>query len=556
MRNGSGYINFMCKQKKKMQNQIIKAKVQELWDRLWAGGLSNPITAIEQISFLLFMKRLEKIKPDITEKYKWSFYKSKNSENLVQHVKNNVFEYIKNELADEEEPFAKAMADATFRITTPSLLEDTIQFIDDIYVEIEKEEAENQNFQDIQGDLYEHLLRHTSEAGKNGQFRTPRHLIQMMCEMLEPDIDGKICDLASGSAGFLVGAYQHIITKYSDVIEVDENGLPKGLDGNKLNDEQKRKLKEETFFGFDIDQTMVRIGMMNLMMHGITKPHIIHLDTLSKQYEKFEARNINQENTNQILDGGVTNNYEVPEEKLLAVHSVEKYKYILANPPFTGKINSLTVSENLDRAYPPKYKDDKRVKQTVQSELLFLERIVFMLEIGGRASVIVPEGVLFNSGKAHKAIRKVLMTDCDLQGVVSLPEGAFQPYTGVKTSILIFEKRELRGETPQSIDVWFYELKSDGFSLDANRRRLKESPLPIAVDEWRERNTKDQSNKELQHFSIPYEDVEKKGYELNFNLYNEFVYEPKNYRKPERILEQISELEGEILKGIDELIKK
>ncbi|BDS14549.1 HsdM family class I SAM-dependent methyltransferase [Aureispira anguillae] len=543
-----------------MQNPIIKAKVQSLWDRLWAGGLSNPITAIEQISFLLFMKRLEKIKPDINEEHVWSFYRGIKGEKLVKHVKEDVFEYIKIKLANESEPFAKAMVDATFRITNPTLLEDAIQFIDDIYIEIEKEEAKNQYFQDIQGDLYEHLLRHTSEAGKNGQFRTPRHIIQMMCEMLDPDFDGKICDLASGSAGFLVGAYQYIITKYSEEIKSDENGLPKGLDGNKLDEAQKKKLKEETFFGFDIDQTMVRIGMMNLMMHGITKPNIIHLDTLSEEYENYESNRTLDEISDAFQEGkleftGSINEEEGGMEVTKIDQSAEKYSYILANPPFTGKINSLTVSENLDRTYPPKYKEDKRVKQTVQSELLFLERIVFMLEVGGRAAVIVPEGVLFNAGKAHKKIREILMMDCNLQGIVSLPEGAFLPYTGVKTSILLFEKRELRGEVPQSIDVWFYELKSDGYSLDSNRRRLKESPLPIAINEWKERNKKNQNNKKLQHFSIPFEEIKQNGFELNFNLYKEFIYENQSLRKPDSILDQLSELEKEILVGIEDLKK-
>jgi len=513
-----------------MLNTEIRNKIQSLWDRLWAGGHANPIAAIEQISFLLFMKRLEKFKPEVGDEYKWSSYtKTKSGEELKDHIKNVVFEYVKNDLAEEGEPFAKAMQETNFQITNAILLRDAIDYIDAIYEEIEKQEDDNQHFQDIQGDVYEHLLKHTSEAGKNGQFRSPRHIIQMMAEMLDPDMDGKICDLASGSAGFLVGAYQYIIKKYSSQKEIDENGLEKGVDGNNLNENLKRKLQQEIFHGFDIDQTMVRIGMMNLMMHGITKPNIVHLDTLSEEYEKYECG-------------------ETSEEKASG-----KYKYILANPPFTGKINSQTVSENLNRSYPPKYKNGDRVKQTVQSELLFLERIVFMLEVGGRAAVIVPEGVLFNSGKSHRETRKILMHDCDLQGVISLPEGVFQPYTGVKTSILIFEKRELRGETPQDIDIWFYELKSDGYSLDSNRRRLKNSPLPTAIKEWKERNDKDQTDRKLQYFSIPFEEIKENGFELNLNLYKEFVYEPQNYRKPESILKQLTVLENEILKGIGEL---
>lgn len=504
----------------------IRNKVQNLWSRLWSGGFSNPISAIEQISYLLFMKRLENFHPNTPEEYKWTNYHGWKGSDLVPHIKENVFEYVKNDLSKKGDPFADAMEDASFRIKDPTLLEDAIVFIDDIYKEIERQETEdNQQFQDIQGDVYEHLLKQTNEAGKNGQFRTPRHIIQMMTEILDPDIDGKICDLASGSGGFLIGAYQYIITKYSSKTEKDINGLVKGIEGDKLKKPQIKTLKGKTFFGFDIDQTMVRIGTMNLMMHGITSPSIVHLDTLSDNYEKHEGKN-----------------------------PVEKYKYILANPPFTGKINSTTISENLNRVYPPKIdKNGSRVAQTVQSELLFLERIVYMLEVGGKAAVIVPEGLLFNSSGVHKTTRKMLMTDCDLEGVISLPEGVFMPYTGVKTSILIFKKRELRSDKNQEIDVWFYGLKSDGYSLDANRRRLKDNPLPKAVNEWKKKDQNKPSNRQLQYFNIPFHEIEKNGFELNFNYYQDYVYEPENYRNPKEILQQLNTLEIEILKGLEEI---
>jgi type I restriction enzyme M protein len=504
----------------------IKNKVQELWNRLWAGGLSNPITAIEQISYLLFMKRLENFHPKVPIDYKWSNYHKLEGEALVSHIKEKVFLFIKNELAEKGEPFAVAMQDTSFRITNPSLLEDSVKFIDAIYEEIEKQEKHNnQHFQDIQGDVYENLLKQTSEAGKNGQFRTPRHIIQLMAEMLDPNLDGKICDLACGSGGFLVGAYQYIITKNSKHKEIDENGLPKGIDGKKLTLAQRIKLKTNIFYGFDIDQTMVRICIMNLMMHGITKPEIVHLDALSEEYENFEGKD-----------------------------SAEKYKYIMANPPFTGKIHITGVSKNLDRIYPPKTdKDKKQVKRTVQSELLFIERIIYMLEEGGRATIIVPEGLLFSSGGAQIETRKLLMTDCNLKGVISLPEGAFQPYTAIKTSILIFEKRKFKSETPQDIDVWFYEMKSDGYSLDAKRIKLKDNPLPIVIEEWRQRESKSQKNRKLSHFAIPYAEIEKNRFELNFNLYRDFVYERQNYRNPAEILQQLSILEDEILRSLEEL---
>lgn len=530
-----------------MLTQEIKNKVQNLWDRLWAGGLSNPIDAIMQISYLLFMKRLEDFNPNVPDEYKWSNYRDKKDKELVNHIKNKVFKYIQTELSSKDEPFTRAMSDATFIINTPSLLEDAVEFIDSIYEDIDDQiKNKNQHFHDIQGDVYEHLLWHTSQAGKNGQFRTKRHIIHMMAELLDPKVDGRICDLASGSGGFLVGAYQYMVTKHSKTTEPDDDGLPKGTDGSKLTKKQWKTLKEDTFYGFDIDQTMVRIGVMNLMMHGIEKPHIVHLDSLSTRYEQWEAERL-----------GVK--LEAEDKKSLANPALQgQYKYIMANPPFTGKINSDKVSENIDRTYPPQYDNSgKRKKRTVQSELLFLERMVYMLEEGGRAVVIVPEGVLFNSGGAHKTVREILMTDCNLQGVISMPSGVFYPYTGVKTSILIFEKRKWRNgpDKAQNMDVWFYEMKSDGYTLDNSRKRLKESPLPEVVESYRKRDKQDQSDRRLEHFSIPFYEIKENGFEINFNLYRDFVYEPLEFEPSERILQQLKELEEEIQSGLNELIR-
>jgi type I restriction enzyme M protein len=530
-----------------MLTKAIQNKVQNLWDRLWAGGLSNPITAIEQISYLLFMKRLEDFHPSVPDEYRWSNYRELEEKDLVTHIKDKVFQYIKTDLSSKDEPFAKAMDDAAFIINNPALLRDAMVFIDDIYKDIDEETTKkNQHFQDIQGDVYEHLLKHTAEAGKNGQFRTKRHIIHMMAALLDPDVDGKICDLASGSGGFLVGAYQYIVTKYSKTTKPDDDGLQKGTDGAKLTKIQKKKLQESTFFGFDIDQTMVRIGVMNLMMHGITKPHIVHLDSLSAGYEEWEAKRLS-------VDISRTDKKSLNKPSLQG-----QYKYIMANPPFTGKIDSQGVSENIDRVYPPKYEDKqelKRKKQTVQSELLFLERIVYMLEEGGRAAVIVPEGVLFNSGATYKTIREILMTDCNLEGVISMPSGVFQPYTSVKTSILLFTKRKWKNgiDKGQNVDVWFYGMDSDGYTLDSNRKRLKESPLPKVIKSWKERSSESQVDRKLNHFSIPFEEIKENGFELNFNLYRDFVYEPQEFEPSVEILKQLEQLEKEIQSGIAEL---
>lgn len=500
----------------------IKNTIQSLWDRLWSGGLSNPISAIEQISYLIFMKRLENFHLDTPVKYRWSEYHNLENEDLLSHVKDEVFLYIKNDLSEKGEPFSLAMEDAYFGIKSSTLLKDVMVLIDNIYIQIEIQETENnQNFQDIQGDIYEYLLKHTSEAGKNGQFRTPRHIIQLITELLEPDLDGKICDLACGSGGFLVGAYQHIITKYSNTIIEDENGLPTGIDGKKISPKDYYKLDNKIFYGFDIDPTMIRIATMNLMMHGIVKPNIQNIDTLSTNYEKYE---------NEILES--------------------KFKYILANPPFTGKINSLEISDNLQKIYQHKFdKENERISQSVQSELLFLERIIYMLEGEGKAAVVIPEGVLFSSSTPHKKTRELLLKECTLNGVISMPEGVFLPYTGVKTSILIFEKVKIKAE----YDIWFYEMKSDGYTLDTNRRKLKNNPLPKIVEEWKSKDTKKQTNRTLQYFKIPSSEIEKNNYELNFNLYQDHIYKPKNLRQPNDILSQIKMLENEIFKSLNEL---
>ncbi|HTA27105.1 MAG TPA: class I SAM-dependent DNA methyltransferase [Bacteroidia bacterium] len=524
-----------------MLSSEIKSKVQTLWDRLWAGGLANPIEAIEQISFLLFMKRLEVFRPKIAKNLKWSEYTKYEDKKLTIHIKNVVFPFIKNDLSQENDPFAIAMDDAVFKINSPALLRDAISYIDNIYKEIDSEITNKRNyFQDIQGDVYEHLLQQTSEAGKNGQFRTPRHIISMMAEILNPDIDGKICDITSGTGGFLVGAYQYIISKYSNKKEKNDDGLMRGADAMKLNGEKRKLLEENTFYGFDLDYTMVRIGVMNLMMHGITKPNIVHVDSLSHDYEEVEISRLHSKKTVSLSDKRIQG----------------LYKYILANPPFTGRVDSKRISDNLDRIYPPQLdENDNRKNITVQSELLFLERIIYMLQEGGKACVIVPEGVLFNSGKTHQAIRKLLLTDCTLEGIISLPSGVFLPYTGVKTSIIIFQKRKFRSpETAlQSVDVWYYGMESDGYTLDNARKRKIDTPLSDSIKQWTGKDSIDQTDRKLEHFNVPVAEIKENDYELNFNLYKEFIYEPQDFEPTNSLLKRLQELEKEISKGLSQL---
>jgi type I restriction enzyme M protein len=537
-----------------LNNTEIKSRINKLWDRLWAGGLSNPITAIDNISHLIFMKRLEKFHPEVPESYKWSSYHTMEGSDLKNKIE-DVFKYIQNDLSKEDEPFAIEMKNARFGINTPSLLEEAISIIDEIFALVEEEEKKEQHFQDILGDIYEYLLRATNEAGKNGQFRTPRHIIQMMCELVAPNITDenvRICDVTSGSSGFLVGAYQYLLKENSETVVLDQdNHLEKGLDGKKLSKEKRKQLKENTFFGFDIDATMVRIGMMNMMMHGIDKPHIVNLNTLSDEYENVYYNAEKREFTpEQILEGEET----AFKEKVFPTLGKEKFSYILANPPFAAKVNSKTISKNLNRIY--EINDSKA--QSLQTELLFLERIIYMLKKNGRAAVIIPEGVLFNSGKAYKAARELLLKECDLEAVISLPSGIFNPYTGVKTSILLFTKKQFQSDKYQTKKVWFYGMDSDGYTLDNSRKKIKEDfPLPEMVSQYKVKDEKGHSQKDRRkkHFYVPVDEIEKNGFELNFNLYKKFVFKEVSYEAPEVLLKQILSIEQDLIDSLKRLEK-
>jgi len=538
----------------------IKSKIQLLWDRLWGGGLSNPITAIENISYLIFMKRLEKFHPEVDEKFKWSKYNTLEGIQLKQKIE-DVFMFIQNDLSNEEDPFAVEMKKAKFGISTPSLLEEAVTIIDDIFKLVEKEEKKHQNFQDLLGDVYEYLLKGTNEAGKNGQFRTPRHIIQMMAELVAPNItdaDTKICDVTSGSSGFLVGSFQYLLKENSKKTELDEeNQLPKGLDGNKLSDENKLRLKEKTFYGFDIDATMVRIGMMNMIMHGVEKPHIIHLNTLSNQYEDyFENKHLDQINIDNLIDGKVKASIKKTKssKKTITLWGKDEYNYILANPPFAAKVNSKVISKNLNRVYD--IKPNAKKNPSLKTELLFLERIIYMLKKGGRAAVVVPEGVLFNSNRVYKKTREILLKDCDLEAVISMPSGVFNPYTAVKTSILLFTKKQFNSKTFHTKKVWFYGMESDGYTLDKSRKKIKDDyPLPTVINEYETRNKRNnpQKDKKQNHFYVPIKEIVNNGLELNYNLYKEFVFIDKDYEPPKQLISKLFELEEEISNNLTTL---
>jgi len=501
-----------------MLNTTIKSSIDRLWDKFWSGGISNPLTAIEQISYLLFMKRLDQMDlkkmqdSEFTgEAYKsifkgnedlrWSHFRHMEGGEMLTHIQTKVFPFLKT-LNSSNSAFAKYMGNAVFIISKPSLVVEAVNIIDEIFEEISREELSGQGFQDTQGDVYEYLLSEITSAGKLGQFRTPRHIIQLICELVDPMLGDTICDPACGTAGFLLGAYQHILTQHTskEHQKTDENGLTRGLVGDKLTDERQwRQLKERTFYGYDMDDSMVRIGLMNLMMHGISTPNIEQKDTLSKKYDE--------------------DNY---------------FDVIMANPPFTGSIDKGDINESLSLP-------------TTKTELLFINRIIKSLKIGGRAGVIVPDGVLFGSSNAHKLARKMLVNDCELQGIISMPSGVFKPYAGVSTAILVFVKG---GDTEK---IWFYDMETDGYSLDDKRNKIKENDLSDIVEKWNHRKKQTENNRANKFFWVEKQEIVEADYDLSINKYKIMEYKEIKYEDPKVILEKLEKLEQEIVTGFRDL---
>lgn len=483
-----------------MLHPELKSKIRKLWDRFWSGGLTNPLLAIEQMSYLIFMKKLEdeddkKVREaDFTgqkyksifkghEKCKWSNWTNLPAEEILDHVRDNVFKFMR-ELGDEDSLYSHYMKGANFSIPTASLLIEAVNIINDMHIK-------EQN-QDTQGDIYEYLLSELQTSGKNGQFRTPRHIIKMMVELANPQYGETILDPACGTGGFLINAYEHIL---------EQN---KKENVSTLTAKQKEILDEKSIYGFDIDETMTRITLMNLMMHGITKPNIDRVNTLSG----------------------------AGEDKI----KEDMYEVVLANPPFKGSIN---VSEISDRF---------RIKSK-KTELLFLELMFHAMSPRGRCSVIVPDGVLFGNSKAHKAIREMILTKCRLDAVVSMPSGVFKPYAGVSTAVLFFTK----GEPTKK--VWFYDMQNDGFSLDDKRIQIGDGKgdIPDIIKSFRARKEEDNMDRKKKHFFVPIEEIKENELDLSISKYKEIEYEEIEYEKPKKIMKKIEESENDILKGINGL---
>lgn len=478
----------------------IRNKVDRIWTNMWAGGITNPLTVIEQLTYLMFIRSLDekelenesfealsgekipKIFPqdEDGQSMRWSRFKTKDSREIYDIVGIKVFPFIKTMNGKDTSAFSQYMQDAMFLIPTPQVLQKIITGLDDLYEQDIKD-------LDMQGDLYEYMLSKLATAGQNGQFRTPKHIRDMMVRLLAPTPNDKICDPACGTAGFLVSTAEFIRERYEA----------------EMTSKQWEHFAGEMFIGFDTDRTMLRLSAMNLMFHSITRPHINYVDSVSKQNSISSA-----------------------------------YDIILANPPFTGTIDAESINDNL-----------KAVCSTKKTELLFVALFLRMLRKGGRCACIVPDGVLFGTTKAHKALRKELVENHQLQAVISMPSGVFKPYAGVSTAVLVFTKTGAGGTDK----VWFYDMKADGYSLDDKRSAIKANDIPDILARFHNLEGEADRKPTEQSFFVDKAAIEANGYDLSINRYKEVVYEKVVYDPPEVIMDRLDKLNIDIASKMEEL---
>lgn len=474
----------------------LRSKVDKIWEIFWTGGITNPLSVIEQFTYLLFIKGLDekqtdleknaellgievdKIFSDEQENLRWQKFKQLSASDMYDMVSKKVFPFIKTMHGDKDSAFTRYMDDAIFMIPTPQMLEKIVTNIDLLPL----------SDGDTKGDLYEYLLSKVATAGTNGQFRTPRHIIKMMVELMQPTPTDIIVDPAAGSAGFLVEAGEYLKRNNEDLFAIKE---------------LKDHYNNDMFFGNDMDRTMLRIGAMNMMLHGVEKPNIEYRDSLSE-------KNIDD----------------------------EKYTLVLANPPFKGSLDHESVAAGL-----------LKITKTKKTELLFLALFLRTLKKGGRCASIVPDGVLFGSSNAHKSIRKEIIENHHLHGIISMPSGVFKPYAGVSTAIMIFTKTGAGGTDK----VWFYDMQADGLSLDDKRQPVDANDIPDIISRYHNlENEKDRKRTEKSFF-IPKEEIVKNDYDLSINRYKEIEYDEVEYEAPKVIIQRIKELEQQILDGLSDI---
>jgi type I restriction enzyme M protein len=498
----------------------LRNQIDKLWEEFWTGGITNPLTVIEQISFLLFSRMLDisetrnekkavrlgsqtkaKMLFDVDQqRLRWSNFKNLGGEQMLPLLRDNVFPFFRS-LGGKGSTFGEYLKDVQLLIQKPSLLVSAVNMIDRLPL------AEG----DTKGDLYEYLLSKLTTAGINGQFRTPRHIVRLMVELIDPHPTNKIGDPACGTAGFLVAAYQYLLEKYTspEAIIAHEDGH-KTYQGDQL-EPYREHIQRGMFYGFDFDVTMLRIAAMNLMLHDIDTPQIHYQDTLSNSFpDKFPTL------------------------------ASECFDIVLANPPFKGSLDAQDVHSSLIG----------KIK-TQKTELLFLVLMLRMLKVGGRCACIVPDGVLFGTSKAHLSIRKQLIDENQLEAVISLPSGVFRPYAAVSTAILLFTKG---GRTEQ---VFFYNLENDGYSLDDKRAEIDANDLPDLVDRWRMRSPERDNDRRSAAFFVPVGEIRERLYDISFGRYRDAVYIPIEYESPRKVLRKLFDLESEIqdsLKDVEELL--
>lgn len=476
----------------------IRNKVDRIWETFWTGGVTNPLSVIEQITYLLFIKGLDELEnknekeslvlgiefkrifPEDKQYLRWGQFKNLEAEKMYKIVSQEVFPFIKELHGDAESAYSKYMSDAIYIVPTPQLLEKIVTGLDDIPM----------NGRDTKGDLYEYLLSKVATAGTNGQFRTPRHIIKMMVDLMKPVPEDTICDPAAGSAGFLVTANEYLRENHKDLF---------------MDKKLKEHFNNDMFFGFDMDRTMLRIGAMNMMLHGVESPNIEYRDSLSEV------------NTD-----------------------TNKYSLILTNPPFKGSLDYDAVSADL-----------LKITKTKSTELLFIALFLRMLKVGGRCASIVPDGVLFGSSNAHKQLRKELVENHKLEAIISMPSGVFKPYAGVSTAVIIFTKTGAGGTDK----VWFYDMKADGYSLDDKRNKIEQDDIPDIIERFGTLDSEDERKRTEQSFFVPKDEIVGNEYDLSINRYKEIEYEEVEYEKPQVILSRIIDLENEILQGLNSLKK-
>lgn len=515
----------------------LKNDIDRLWTEFWVGGITNPLTVIEQISFLMFARlldidenRFEKLAgrtgksphknfgPE-QQNLRWKNWSEYGGEEMLRHVRDQVFPHLRD-LGGKNTTFGEYMKDATCLIPKASLLVSAVTQINALPL----------GNSDIKGDLYEYMLSKLSTAGINGQFRTPRHIIKLMVELLDPKPTDVVGDPACGTAGFLVGTMEYLRRQYSsqELVETFEDGS-KGYPGDLL-EPYREHIQNGLFHGFDFDVTMLRIAAMNLMLHGVENPDIHYMDTLSKRFTPVAGAQ------SQFFK-------EVPPEdgedrKDPTRMAEECFDVILANPPFKGSLDEEDVHPQLL----------KKVK-TKKTELLFVALILRMLKNGGRSATIVPDGVLFGSSKAHVTLRQLLIDENQLEAVISLPSGVFKPYAGVSTAILVFTKG---GRTD---DVLFYDVQADGFSLDDRRQPMNGSDLPDVLLQFRQCSvaSADFSDRRAKAFTVPAADIRANKYDLSINRYKEAVHEAVKFDPPTDILRRMKALEMEIRADMSDL---